>query len=62
MCVSGRHAPCAPPAPARRAHRARAEAPKASKGLWCGARYDTAECDPRADGARACPDVRRRST
>ena len=31
--------PRAPPTPARRAQRARAEALKASKGLWCGARY-----------------------
>ena len=62
MGVGGRREPRAPPAPARRAQRARADAPRASKGLWCGARCDTAECDPRADGARACPDVRRRYT
>eukprot|EP00964_Phaeocystis_antarctica_P013447 scaffold7366_cov59-Phaeocystis_antarctica.AAC.2 len=62
MGAGDSHAPCARPAPARRAQRARAGAPMGSEGLWCGARYDTAECDPRADGARACPDVRRRST
>ena len=61
-CAGGSRTPRASPAPAQRAQRARAEAPRASKGLWCGARYDTAERDPHADGARACPDVRRRST
>ena len=56
------HAPCARPAPSRHAQRARAVAPMGSKGLWCGARYDTAEHDPHADGARARPDAGRCST
>ena len=32
MCVSGSHAPCAPPTPSRRAQRARAGAPRAPRG------------------------------
>ena len=62
MCVGGSHAPCAPPAPARHAQRTRAGAQVGSKGLWCGARCDTAEHDPHADGSRARSDVLRCST
>ena len=62
MGVGDSHRPCGCPAPTRRAQRARAGAPMGSEGLWCGARYDTAECDPHADGAHVRPDVWRCST
>ena len=62
VVVGGSHAPRDPPAPARRAQRARAGLAGGSEGLWCAARPATAERDPHADGARARADVGRHCT
>jgi hypothetical protein len=60
--AGGTHAPRAPPAPSRRAHRARARARVRLEGFGCAARPATAQRDPRAGGARARPDAERGST
>ena len=62
LCAGGSHAPRAPPAPSRRAHRARARARVLLKGLGCAARPATVQRDPHAGGARARPDAGRGST
>ena len=61
-CAGGTLAPHAPPAPSRRAHRARAGARVRLKGLGCAARPATVQRDPHAGGARARPDAEGGST
>ena len=61
-CAGGSHAPRAPPAPSRRAHRARARARVRLEGFGCAARPAAVQRDPRAGGARARPDAGRGST
>ena len=61
-CAGGTLAPHAPPAPSRRAHRARARARVRLEGLGCAARPAAVRHDPRAGGARAHRDTGRGST
>ena len=54
-CAGGTHAPRAPPAPSRRAHRARARARVRLEGFGCAARPAAVRRDPRAGRSTCAP-------